>query len=875
MLEDIARNHADYNENRYRMENGELLLKKLTDQLPVAVYQFLKYPGGDSWFLYVSNGLTDIFNITPEELLKNDQALRVRVHPDDVGRVDAAIENSVRFLQIWDCEFRVVLPERGLRWIRGVARPEKLDDGGVLSHGYLEDITDNKKAYEWVRYLNTALMNISESVVISNMDGIIIYANQKVKETHGYEPDEIIGKTIINTMNVTMTEEKYADMIKALDDGLTYTSTDISRRKDGSTFLCEYSVTPIHGDESATAIGVQRDITDRTRIMEALRESNERFEQLTQHSRAIAWEMNTNGIFVYISGAVDVIFGYKPNELVEQGNAFDLMLPSVRYKMRRGFQHALNKKKSFSSLSCPFNDRFGNVIFLTINGIPRFNKSGQIKSYQGLAIDNTEKAKMEQRISDEEERYRTTLLSVGEGVISTDRAGNITVMNPLAEEMTGQTQKDAVGKYLDDVLKIMDEHNGRICESPANIVLRTSKTFKPCSPMTLISISGKEIPIEIIAAPIKNFIGKISGVVIVFRDFSDYLKRQKQIEFLSYHDHLTGLYNRHYLEKALKKYDLSTNLPLTIMTLDVNGLKLTNDAFGHAMGDRLLQTVADILRKVCRKDEIIARIGGDEFAILLPRTDGDNAELIKQRILRAAMTAKFDTVIVSLAAGYSVKTSMLERVETVFMNADRLMYKEKLSLGKKMRNETIERVLQTINSKVEQEQIHTQRVSQYCYLIADAFNLCEKDKTEISIAGLLHDIGKIMVPTELLKKPGKLTDEEFGIIKRHPETGYQILKSAEEYATIAQYVLHHHERWDGTGYPAGLRGEQIPFQSRIIAVADAYEAMTAKRPYQKTLTNEEAIKELRAFSNTQFDPAVVKMFLEAVISEEQENSCDL
>jgi putative nucleotidyltransferase with HDIG domain len=154
---------------------------------------------------------------------------------------------------------------------------------------------------------------------------------------------------------------------------------------------------------------------------------------------------------------------------------------------------------------------------------------------------------------------------------------------------------------------------------------------------------------------------------------------------------------------------------------------------------------------------------------------------------------------------------MSDGLESVLIDADNQMYKEKFNQGKTMRSQTIEKVLLNINSKFEQEKIHTERVSQYCYAIADALRLSEKEKAEIRLAGLLHDIGKITVPTDLLRKPGKLTDEEFDIIRRHPETGYQILKSVDEYITISRYVLHHHERWDGAGYPAGLKGEEIRF----------------------------------------------------------------
>ncbi len=867
MLQD-ARQNDSADKRRYHMPAyDEHLLKNLTDQLPVVLYQFLKYPDGSSHFLYVSHAVTELFEVTPDELLGNDLALETRIHPDDLGRLDESINLSVRNMQKWDCQFRVVLPQKGIRWIRGVSRPERLDDGGVLSTGYWEDITEQKTASDWLKYLNTALMNISESIIISNMENQIIYANQQVKELHGYEPEELIGKAP-DMMNVNqMSEEEYSVLIRALSEGRTYTGVELSRRKDGSTFICEYNLTPVQGAELATCVGVQRDITERTRIMEALKESNERFEQLTRHSRAIAWEISETGVFTYVSGAVQTVFGRQPESLVSKVSVFDMMLPSERDSIKKRFNSVLKKGRIFSNYKCAFLDKAGNIIYLSVNGIPNVSEEGHPRTCRGLAIDITEKHIMEQKITEESERYKTTLLSVGEGIISTDCDGIITVMNPLAEKLTGWSQQEAAGKTLPQVLTVLDENTGRVCKPPTDIVLDTAAVYQPDFPTVLLSKSRKEIPVEIIAAPIKNQLGETSGVVIVLKDFSEYRDRQKQIEFLSFHDHLTGLHNRRYLAQELDNMDMRANLPLTVMTLDVNGLKLTNDAFGHTTGDMLLRKVADILNKACRSNDLIARIGGDEFAILLPQTDAAKARKIKQRILQEAMNTKLDSVVVSLAIGYSVKTSVSESIENVFTKADKQMYKEKFNQGKTMRNETINAVLKNINSKFEQEQIHTERVSQYCFLIASALGLGQKEKADIRLAGLLHDIGKIMIPSELLEKPGKLTDEEFDTIKRHPETGYQILKSVDEYVPIAKYVLHHHERWDGSGYPAGLKGDEIPLQSRIISVADAFEAMTSKRAYQKTRTIEEAKEELKRCSGSQFDPAIVTLFLESIINE--------
>ncbi len=179
----------------------------------------------------------------------------------------------------------------------------------------------------------------------------------------------------------------------------------------------------------------------------------------------------------------------------------------------------------------------------------------------------------------------------------------------------------------------------------------------------------------------------------------------------------------------------------------------------------------------------------------------------------------------------------------------------------------IEMVLHHINLNYTQEQLHTQKVAQYCEAIAKVMGLNSEEIGDIKNAAALHDIGKIMVPPQILNKPGKLTQEEFSIIKRHPEIGYQMLKSVDEYMMLADYVLHHHERWDGTGYPEGLRGVDIPLYSRIIAVADAYEAMTALRPYQKTKTKEEAVAELIRCADMQFDAEIVSVFVDKILQQ--------
>lgn len=844
--------------NELKLVNQDRLMKKICD------FVFSVDKDDKFRFPFVSSEFFEIFGLAPEDVRENSQPLIEITYFADRERVSESIRHSRENMSYLELEFRIDHPSKGLRWVKSISRPQKMPDGGVYWQGYFSDITEEKQSEEWILFLNSALENISDSVIITGSFGGIIYANSAATKLHGYSKEELYGKDPDMFLIQPMPEEEQALMFKKVAEGGTFISEAPSRRKDGSIFDCEYSMTAIFDDDGVIKayIGVQRDITEKNKMLEDMKKSNERFEQLTKQSRAIAWEIDRDGLITYMSNAVSDVLGYSPREVVGKKYLRDLLDESARDVIIK----KIKNNDRFTSIGCPAITKAGEVIHMAVSGMPvKSENDSEAEGYHGLSIDITEKVNMELIINNEKERYKTTLLSVGDGVISTDGNGNITVMNPVAEKLTGWRQSEAAGKPLDGVFKIIDEITGKLLKNPVKGVLSANgKSEKIDNPILLVSKKGEETPVEINIAPIKSNSGETTGAVIVFRDFTEFRERQKQIEYLSFRDPLTGLYNRRYMEETIKKMDIRKNLPLTVMVLDVNGLKLTNDAFGHLMGDQLLKTVADLLRESCRADDVIARMGGDEFFILLPNTDETKAERIKQRIKKAASKAKLDSVIVSMAIGYCVKKDMKEDIEKIMINADNQMYREKLRFGRTMRNQTIETVLRNINYKYDNEQLHTERVSQYCEAIATALKLSKKEINDIKIAGSLHDIGKIMVPPEILNKPGKLTDEEYEIIKRHPETGYQILKSVDEYAGLAEFLLYHHERWDGSGYPAGLAKTEIPLQSRIIAVADAYEAMTARRPYQKTRTTEEAKAELKRCAGTQFDPDVVRVFLELI-----------
>lgn len=334
----------------------------------------------------------------------------------------------------------------------------------------------------------------------------------------------------------------------------------------------------------------------------------------------------------------------------------------------------------------------------------------------------------------------------------------------------------------------------------------------------------------------------------------------RENRIITYHDSLTGLYNRRFFEEELKRLDVPRNLPLSVVMGDVNGLKLVNDAFGHEKGDELLRKAASAIMSACRKDDIVARWGGDEFVILLPKTSASKAEEIVNRMRAAQAGEHVNAVHVSISYGWETKTESDDGIPQMLKRAEDYMYKHKIIENEGLRNSAINTIIKTLHEKNPREEQHSMRVSDISRQLALEIGLSAMEVSQFKLVGLLHDIGKIAIDEGILNKPSHLTDLEFCEIRRHPDIGYRILSTSYEMQELADSILAHHERWDGMGYPKGLIGEQIPLVARIIAIADSFDAMTSERPYRKAMTVAEAITEIRECAGTQFDPNLAARF---------------
>jgi len=498
---------------------------------------------------------------------------------------------------------------------------------------------------------------------------------------------------------------------------------------------------------------------------------------------------------------------------------------------------------------CRFDRLYGNGRWFDV-----FVYSPKPLQFASITIDITDRKISEQEVRSSQRDLEHLFNSLQDMLLVLDPQGIVLHVNDAVLKYLGYSRAELVGRTSQEL------HPDYTPEELAQNIADVVSGNKPTQPIPLRRKDGNVIPVETVVS-----LGRWGGQAATFavaRDITERQQAEEHLRYLSLHDQLTGLYNRTFFAAELERLSGGRDYPLSIICADANGLKLVNDTLGHLAGDELLKESSRILKACLRKSDILARVGGDEFAAILPNTDEDAAEAIVARIKGAAADHKvleFDLPL-SFSIGCATSTYAEQELEDIFLMADNLMYRDKLTQRANIRHEIFAALQKVLQAKDYYDLGHVVCLKELLSSFGDYLGLAPKLITDLHALAEVHDLGLIAIPDEVLHKPGRLTCEEREAIMQHPEKGYRIAYSSPELIGIAELILHHHEHWDGQGYPLHLTGEQIPFENRVFAIVDAFNVMTAGRPYCAARSVEQALAEIRALAGTQFDPCLAEQF---------------
>jgi len=667
--------------------------------------------------------------------------------------------------------------------------------------------------------------------------------------------------------------------------------------KQGKQFWMEITAHSIRFEGRDARMIVAQDVTESQEAEHALRRSERKLSLHVQLSPLAVIEMTPEGVVTAWNPSAETIFGYTAAEAVGQ-NVLRLIVPEENRAYVADLSHQMQTRRVGTRSTNRNRTKSGETILCEWHNTPLSDEDGQVVGLASMARDITQEEAVRESLRRSEAHKAAILNSALDCIISIDPHGRIVDWNAAAERTFGCPCAEAIGQestglILPPSLRSSYQHGLMYYLENGNWPAFHTRVELPAQRR-----DGTQFQAELTATALQA--DGQALYTIYLRDVSDRKLMESEREALltqteslladalerADHDPLSGLLNHRAFHKKLKEDMDAARLDGrrgAVLLVDLNNFKFFNDAYGHLAGDDVLRQISQTFRAAGRAEDTLARFGGDEFALLLPGASEAGAQAAAERLREAALLVGYhppgyETPIpFSLSVGIACfpgdavsRTTLLEvadarlRVSKSGGDADSPALTLRRSLARSVGGFTmLDALVTAVDNKDRYTRRHSEDVMHYSLEIAHALGLDAETRRVIEIAALLHDVGKIGVPDAILRKPGRLSEDDYEAIKQHPLMGSVIVGAVPGFEDTLDAVRHHHERWDGGGYPFGLAGEETPLTARLMAVADAYSAMTTDRPYRKGMDAGKALDILRDGAGTQWDPACVRAFLEA------------
>ncbi len=737
-------------------------------------------------------------------------------------------------------------------------------------------------------WLHALLQNSSDLAVVLDARGQALYQNLVAERVLGLSLGQASSAALFARVHA---EDKAR--VRAYFEGTQIPPVSQSplefrvRHTGGGVRTLEAVCVSRLGDPAIGGLVVTaRDVTAQRQSEAARHEASVRLETLMQASPAAIFSFDCEGRIESWNDAAETVFGWSRAEAV--GRFLPMALPE-RGEQFTAFQAALLRGEAAAEQETRYRTKDGACHDGHFSCGPLRNARGQVCGGIAILSDISRRKQDEAALAHAEEKFRGIFENTVEGIFQTTPDGRFVSANPSLARILGYDSPAALMESITNIGTHLYASETRraefvqLMETQDFVTDFASQVYR--SNGTLVWISENTRVVRDGANAIAYFEGTVEDIT---ERMTLEAEREGQLaEALERADHdpLTGLLNHRAFHRALEQEadrTLREGGTLAIAVLDLDNFKFFNDAYGHAVGDDVLRQVASTLSVNCRSYDTLARFGGDEFAMLLPGMSIAQADEFAGRLRQQAQNIGFqppdcDTLVpLGLSVGIAIfpdegpgRLESLARADSRLMRAksggqDEETERLRAGLNQSMQGFSILDALVTaVDNKDRYTRRHSEDVMRYSVAIARALGLDEKTQRLIEVAGLLHDVGKIGVPDAILRKPGSLSDDEFHAVQHHPMMGSIIVSSVPGFEEMLDAIRHHHERWDGAGYPFALQGLEIPLMARIMAVADAYSAMTTNRPYRKGMNPIRALAILERGAGTQWDPECVLAFTEA------------